>query len=90
MEQDLLDLYDRASTWTASKVAGASQKLDARTPCDVAAITSGLAPEPLVAAFTMAGPATRPADNAATRNAACAQTLLPCMAASSLCAGWRP
>jgi uncharacterized protein (TIGR03086 family) len=34
MEQDLLDLYDRASTWTASKVAGASQKLDARTPCD--------------------------------------------------------
>ena len=34
MEQDLLDLYERASTWTASKVAGATEKLDAPTPCD--------------------------------------------------------
>ena len=34
MGQDLLDLYDRASTWTASKVAGAADKLDAPTPCD--------------------------------------------------------
>lgn len=34
MEADLLDLYERASTWTASKVAGATEKLDAPTPCD--------------------------------------------------------
>jgi uncharacterized protein (TIGR03086 family) len=34
MEPDLLDLYQRASEWTASKVAGATDKLDARTPCD--------------------------------------------------------
>ena len=34
MEPDLLDLYERASTWTASKVAGATEKLDAPTPCD--------------------------------------------------------
>ena len=34
METDLLDLYDRASKWTAGKVAGAVTKLDARTPCD--------------------------------------------------------
>lgn len=34
MEADLLDLYDRASTWTAAKVAGATEKLDAPTPCD--------------------------------------------------------
>jgi len=34
MEQDLLDLYARASTWTASKVADATGKLDAPTPCD--------------------------------------------------------
>lgn len=31
---DLLDLYERAGDWTTSKVAGASSKLDARTPCD--------------------------------------------------------
>lgn len=31
---DLLDLYDRGSGWTASKVPAASSKLDARTPCD--------------------------------------------------------
>lgn len=34
MEPDLLDLYERASTWTTSKVAGATEMLDARTPCD--------------------------------------------------------
>jgi len=34
MDMDLLDLYERASEWTTSKVAGATQKLDARTPCD--------------------------------------------------------
>ena len=34
MEPDLLELYARASEWTASKVAGAATKLDARTPCD--------------------------------------------------------
>ena len=34
MALDLLDLYKRASEWTASKVAGATSKLDARTPCD--------------------------------------------------------
>ena len=32
MDVDLLDLYRRASDWTASKVAGA-QDLDAATPC---------------------------------------------------------
>ncbi len=31
---DLLDLYARSSAWTTSKVAGATSKLDARTPCD--------------------------------------------------------
>ncbi len=31
---DLLDLYGRASEWTLSKVAGATRKLDAPTPCD--------------------------------------------------------
>ena len=31
---DLLDLYDRASAWTAAKVAGATDKLGAATPCD--------------------------------------------------------
>jgi len=31
---DLLDLYERASDWTTSKVAGATSKLDAPTPCD--------------------------------------------------------
>ena len=34
MEPDMLDLYERASSWTTSKVAGATSKLDARTPCD--------------------------------------------------------
>jgi len=34
MDQDPLDLYERASAWTTSKVAGAPSKLDARTPCD--------------------------------------------------------
>ena len=34
MEPDLLDLYERASTWTASKVAGAAENLEAPTPCD--------------------------------------------------------
>jgi uncharacterized protein (TIGR03086 family) len=34
MSQDLLNLYDRASDWTTSKVAGATTKLDAPTPCD--------------------------------------------------------
>ena len=31
---DLLDLYDRASGWTTSKVAASTSMLDARTPCD--------------------------------------------------------
>jgi uncharacterized protein (TIGR03086 family) len=34
MESDLLDLFSRASAWTETKVAGATNKLDARTPCD--------------------------------------------------------
>jgi uncharacterized protein (TIGR03086 family) len=34
MELDLLDLYERASQWTAAKVPGAVAKLDAPTPCD--------------------------------------------------------
>jgi uncharacterized protein (TIGR03086 family) len=34
MDLDLLDLYQRASEWTASKVAGAATNLDATTPCD--------------------------------------------------------
>lgn len=34
MKLDLLDLYGRASEWTLGKVAGATAKLDARTPCD--------------------------------------------------------
>jgi uncharacterized protein (TIGR03086 family) len=34
MAPDLLDLYERASTWTASKVTGAAGKLDAPTPND--------------------------------------------------------
>ena len=33
MSADLLELYDRASAWTAEKVAGAPD-LDAPTPCD--------------------------------------------------------
>lgn len=31
---DLLDLFDRATEWTATKVAGAQDQLDANTPCD--------------------------------------------------------
>jgi uncharacterized protein (TIGR03086 family) len=34
MEADLLDLYDRASSWATEKVSGAADKLDAETPCD--------------------------------------------------------
>lgn len=34
MEPDLLDLYRRASDWTATKVEAAATKLDAHTPCD--------------------------------------------------------
>ena len=34
MVADLLELYERASAWTLDKVAGATQKLDAATPCD--------------------------------------------------------
>lgn len=34
MGPDLLALYERASEWTATKVAGASKTLDADTPCD--------------------------------------------------------
>jgi uncharacterized protein (TIGR03086 family) len=33
-EVDLLDLYDRASTWTLAKVVGAVDKMDDQTPCD--------------------------------------------------------
>ena len=31
---DLLDLYGRASEWTLSKVAGATEQLNGPTPCD--------------------------------------------------------
>lgn len=31
---DVIELFDRASAWTATKVAGAQGKLDAATPCD--------------------------------------------------------
>jgi uncharacterized protein (TIGR03086 family) len=34
MDLDLLDLYQRASAWTTSKVPGATGRLDADTPCD--------------------------------------------------------
>jgi uncharacterized protein (TIGR03086 family) len=34
MDPNLLDLYERASDWTTSNVAGATSKLDAPTPCD--------------------------------------------------------
>jgi uncharacterized protein (TIGR03086 family) len=33
-EVDVLDLYDRASTWTLTKVRGAVGKLESPTPCD--------------------------------------------------------
>ncbi len=31
---DMIDLYDRATAWTASRIAGSEDHLDARTPCD--------------------------------------------------------
>jgi uncharacterized protein (TIGR03086 family) len=31
---DLIDLFDRATTWTATKVTGAQDQLDVTTPCD--------------------------------------------------------
>jgi uncharacterized protein (TIGR03086 family) len=34
MNDDMLDLYDRASDWTLEKVQGAAAKLDDDTPCD--------------------------------------------------------
>jgi uncharacterized protein (TIGR03086 family) len=34
MDEDLLNLYSQASAWTASIVAGATNLLDAQTPCD--------------------------------------------------------
>ena len=34
MELDLLDLYERAGEWSATKVAGAADHLDSPTPCD--------------------------------------------------------
>ena len=34
MRTDLLDLYGQASGWTLSKVTGATQHMEARTPCD--------------------------------------------------------
>ena len=34
MQPDLVDLYKRGSDWAIEKVAGASGKLDAKTPCD--------------------------------------------------------
>ncbi len=34
MEPDVLALYERASAWTNSKVAGAATNLDVRTPCE--------------------------------------------------------
>jgi uncharacterized protein (TIGR03086 family) len=33
-QTDLLDVYDRASGWTAVKVKGATRQLDRETPCD--------------------------------------------------------
>jgi uncharacterized protein (TIGR03086 family) len=34
MDMDLLDLYRRASAWTAEKAEGAAGRMDAPTPCD--------------------------------------------------------
>jgi uncharacterized protein (TIGR03086 family) len=31
---DMLQMFDRATEWTANKVAGAQDQLDAQTPCD--------------------------------------------------------
>ena len=33
-EPDLLDMYDRASAWTLTKVEGATDQLHGETPCD--------------------------------------------------------
>jgi uncharacterized protein (TIGR03086 family) len=33
-QMDPRDLYERGSAWTATKVAGATSKLDAKTPCE--------------------------------------------------------
>lgn len=33
-QPDLLDLYDRASSWTVTKVRGAVDQMDAPTPCE--------------------------------------------------------
>lgn len=33
-DMDMIDLFDRATAWTASKVADAEGRLDAATPCD--------------------------------------------------------
>jgi uncharacterized protein (TIGR03086 family) len=34
MTLDVLDLFDRATAWTATKIAGAQDQLDSKTPCD--------------------------------------------------------
>jgi CubicO group peptidase (beta-lactamase class C family) len=34
MDRDLLNLYERASAWTASMVPSATKRIDASTPCD--------------------------------------------------------
>ena len=34
MEPGLLELYDRGSSWATENVSGATEKLDAKTPCD--------------------------------------------------------
>lgn len=34
MTTEMLDLYERASAWTAGKAEGATSELDAPTPCD--------------------------------------------------------
>jgi uncharacterized protein (TIGR03086 family) len=34
MDLDLLDLYQRSSAWTESKIVGATGRLEADTPCD--------------------------------------------------------
>lgn len=31
---DILDLFDRATAWTATRIAGAADQLDTQTPCD--------------------------------------------------------
>lgn len=31
---DMIDVFDRTTAWTASKLAGATDKLDAQTPCE--------------------------------------------------------